>query len=438
MASPPSGKDNQNLLFKTHKPHFFKVVLDNALRDRKLEIPKEFVRKYGNDLPSSVVLNVPTGAKWKVELFKCDGEIWFRNGWQEFAEYYSLAHSYFIVFEYDQHSNCHFNVLILDKSATEIDYPVNYNGDDEEINNLEKAENGSPHKKTKIEKPTTKFEPKRGDAEKPRKRKKFKKAVLKAQKLAHDEKEVLLQKARMVFYSKNPFFMVAMQSSYVHKGERLHISSSFAKRHLNEKHGDGTLKVMDGRTWSIRYHVETSRGRPRVLVYSGWNKFSRENHLEVGDVCVFELTNPAATTMNVTILRYSKNANSNPSLGNKKLKHEEETSNCQQFNRWASFQNDSSRYPFFKVVIQPCNLRSPLNIPMKFVIEHTKQTTEDVILQIENRRWPVKLLSYPSQSKLSAGWISFAKENSIRVGNVCIFELINSESTLFKVSIVRK
>lgn len=65
-----------------------------------------------------------------MELKKWDDEIWLQNGWQEFLEYYSLTHGFFLVFEYTKR-NCHFNVIIFDKSASEIDYPINVvtNGD---------------------------------------------------------------------------------------------------------------------------------------------------------------------------------------------------------------------------------------------------------------------------------------------------------------------
>lgn len=47
----------------------------------------------------------------------------------------------------------------------------------------------------------------------------------------------------------------------------------------------------------------------------GWNKFSQENYLEVGDVCVFELINRSAIRFNVVIFRHIKDTNSSPSLG---------------------------------------------------------------------------------------------------------------------------
>lgn len=58
-----------------------------------------------------------------------------------------------------------------------------------------------------------------------------------------------------------------------------------------------------------------------------------------------------------------------------------------------------------------------------------------MILQVGKRSWPVKLLRYPSKYVLSGGWNSFARENSLRQGDVCIFELINRNQVVMKVSI---
>ncbi|XP_050214729.1 B3 domain-containing transcription factor VRN1-like [Mercurialis annua] len=90
-------RDDGRPMFKSKIPRFFKIILDDALRDGKLYIPRKFVRLYGNNLPSSVVLKVPSGAKWKLDLVKSDGEIWFQKGWQEFVNFYSIAYRSFLV-----------------------------------------------------------------------------------------------------------------------------------------------------------------------------------------------------------------------------------------------------------------------------------------------------------------------------------------------------
>ena len=54
-------------------------------------IPKKFINKYGVELGSMAFLTIPNGTKWTMKLTKRDGEVWFQNGWREFANCYALA-----------------------------------------------------------------------------------------------------------------------------------------------------------------------------------------------------------------------------------------------------------------------------------------------------------------------------------------------------------
>lgn len=49
--------------------------------------------------------------------------MWFHEGWQNFVEFNSIDYGHFLVFRYNGNSN--FLVLLFDKTATEIQYPMN-------------------------------------------------------------------------------------------------------------------------------------------------------------------------------------------------------------------------------------------------------------------------------------------------------------------------
>ncbi|OMO62290.1 hypothetical protein COLO4_33145 [Corchorus olitorius] len=148
-------------MFKTKTPHFFKVILDETIRERKLGIPKRLGRKYGNQLPSPVHLEVPSGQVWKVELTKSDSKVWLQKGWQQFAEHYSLQSGHFVVFRYK--GNARFDVVIFDTTATEIEYPcVSCEEEDALLEECKKREGKSvepclqPQKKMKFHSPNNK------------------------------------------------------------------------------------------------------------------------------------------------------------------------------------------------------------------------------------------------------------------------------------------
>jgi len=79
-----------------------------------------FAKAYGYELSTAVVLTVPTQESWKVSLVKEGYKLWFRDGWQEFMEYYSIGFAYFLLFEYE--GNSKFEVHIFDTTACEISY----------------------------------------------------------------------------------------------------------------------------------------------------------------------------------------------------------------------------------------------------------------------------------------------------------------------------
>ena len=63
-----------------------------------------------------------------------------------------------------------------------------------------------------------------------------------------------------------------------------------------------------------------------------------------------------------------------------------------------------------------------------------------VKLQVVDRLWPMKLYIYCRKYRscvVSAGWYEFVRENSLRVGDVCIFELTMTDNVVFKVHIFR-
>eukprot|EP00257_Ricinus_communis_P015497 XP_015573423.1 B3 domain-containing transcription factor VRN1-like [Ricinus communis] len=320
-------------------------------------ITRRFVRRYGNDLSTPVILKVPSGAKWEVELVKHDGEIWLQNGWQEFLKYYSLDHGFFLVFKYNQR-NYNFNVIIFDKSATEIDCPVStINGD---TNCEPKLENSESNISVKI---LSGFSPSRETRKKslrpfscspPNKKIKLQNKLkrtdfasrkrgiscqrwsldefgFKIKPLTDEEKAKTLDGATTYFKSENPFFIIAMKPTYVHPAHKLAISASFAKKYFVKQCDKATLSTVNGKTWSVEYNHDLTNGKATARLGHGWKQFACGNHLKVCDVCVFQLINHPKTTLNVVIFRCKKDSKINPSLRNSKQLKQEKSSHNSKF-----------------------------------------------------------------------------------------------------------
>ncbi|XP_058007704.1 B3 domain-containing transcription factor VRN1 isoform X1 [Hevea brasiliensis] len=286
-------------------PHFFKIILDNTIRQGKLGIPRKFVRKYGNDLSSPVILSVPSGAIWRVELLKCDGDVWLGQGWQDFSNYYSLEHGNFLVFKYE--GDCQFHVLIFNKSASEIEYPCNniYNAnpdhDELQDNKIEENEDDTSvealddqsqckkmgEKSTFLCAQSRKLMQSRCKKNEHRKVGTPTSCPIPSQALDAANK----------FITEYPSFNVVLKQYHlVHS--YVVVLPSFFLSHFERKTQNILLQIAD-RMWPVKLICPSGKG-PAVLS-AGWRVFSRENALEVGDVCVFELIK--RNVLNVSIFR---------------------------------------------------------------------------------------------------------------------------------------
>lgn len=74
-----------------------------------------------------------------------------------------------------------------------------------------------------------------------------------------------------------------------------HVPKKFAETYINKQEVEFSLRVMDGRSWFVRYKVNkklNKRGtydRTAEILNPGWRTFVKDNNVEVGDVCIFEL-----------------------------------------------------------------------------------------------------------------------------------------------------
>ncbi|XP_021274943.1 B3 domain-containing transcription factor VRN1-like [Herrania umbratica] len=111
------------------------------------------------------------------------------------------------------------------------------------------------------------------------------------------------------FRSENPSFAVVLQPSYVHK---LSVPEKFARKFFSKKLKEVILRLSNGKSWPVKYYQHSIRKLSAKLC-NGWRKFVLDNKLEVGDICVFELTEGIETSFKVTI--YGKQAIEDANLG---------------------------------------------------------------------------------------------------------------------------
>ncbi|PRQ47785.1 putative transcription factor B3-Domain family [Rosa chinensis] len=95
-------------------------------------------------------------------------------------------------------------------------------------------------------------------------------------------------------------------------------------------------------------------------------------------------------------------------------------------NHHEAANNFVSENPFFKVTLGSSHMeKSVVHVPASFAWSFIKRKKQKVMLQVTDRLWPVDLIAFkPSLASFSTGWATFVEEYSLRVGDVCIFELM--------------
>ncbi|XP_062008096.1 B3 domain-containing transcription factor VRN1-like isoform X1 [Rosa rugosa] len=495
--------------FSSTTPHFFQIILEDTCRDIKIRIPKKFVIKYGEDVSNSACLKLPSGSEWEVELTRCNGKVWFDKGWPEFSKFCSLDYGDFLVFRYE--GNSIFQVCIFDRTATEIDYPIrmpdmektDHEDEEDDDISIEILEDSPPRPKTREKSPLPcppSFKKMRSswsgkaadtmfgnDGEGLSSARGYLKGTVEATGEMHSlnksEKAQALWRAD-AFISENPHFKIVLQPSYVQQSY-LRFPVNFLKRNLIKDAGNVTLRVSNGKTWSVQFKHEKSRARLK----HGWLAFVKDNCLKVGDVCIFVLIKDNKLLFQVEFFRATSfpllpghgrgaieqvehdrsstikvesecsmncgMASINPSPLDIGKNRRSKTSGKVAQRRCSSLRvprvnlEAANKFipnnPFFKVSLGACHMeKSNVSVPTSFIRRFIKRLEKQtVMLQIKNRVWPVNLIPYAySNQRLSAklcgGWVAFAREHDLKGGDVYVFELMEMEANIvLKVHIFR-
>ncbi|KAE8662877.1 hypothetical protein F3Y22_tig00113124pilonHSYRG00281 [Hibiscus syriacus] len=90
--------------------------------------------------------------------------------------------------------------------------------------------------------------------------------------------------------SGNPVLVMVMQPSYVSEPYKMFVPSDFARKFLAMHRCNLTLCNSAGKTWPAKYYSNPDKHQA-ANIYGGWRAFVEDNHLCVGDICVFELIN---------------------------------------------------------------------------------------------------------------------------------------------------
>ncbi|KAI4375718.1 hypothetical protein MLD38_013552 [Melastoma candidum] len=366
-------------------------------------IPDNFVRKVRDELSAVSTLNVPDGSVWHIGIQKIDNKFWFHEGWQNFAEHYSIGVGYFLVFGYE--GNSIFNIYIFNLTTSEINYHSNTRH--------------NPHYSRQLN----------------------------IFKEMEDDDVAALFGSSSLSASNASLKRKAIGGSSA-AADHLTLNRGFAPMTMHNLF-NGNMHHQQQKN-ALGSHAAGMRAIPDIIVQAGGIKF-RSGEDDV------KMSSPSDQVMK-KVKKPRKKWKSDPNLPMSGTPTDSESSES-RFRFYASastrkrtvtaeererainaaktFEPDN---PFCRVVLRPSYLYRGciMYLPSCFTEKHLNGVSGFIKLQLpDGRQWQVRCLYRAGRVKLSQGWYDFCLENNLAEGDVCVFELIRARDIVLKVYLFR-
>ncbi|CAK9166405.1 unnamed protein product [Ilex paraguariensis] len=266
-------------------PEFFKIFAPD-LCSQRLRIPPAFLKNFNGDLPQKAVLKSPCKRSWWVHVNSVNQNFFFQEGWEEFVQYHSLEFGDILVFSYVGTSK--FYVSLYGKNSCKKLASLTRNdvkslplvkgnqaiGPGEFVLNQQVfcMPDKLPRTDRKADRPRHQVE------------------------MAIEENDGDLEAANKSI-STNPSFKLVLGQAYISKGI-VSIPSSFRKNYMEKVRPSATLQLSK-KSWPVKLNYRHGT----VQFCQGWLRFVKDNNLQEGDVCCFELIGRNNYVMKVFISR---------------------------------------------------------------------------------------------------------------------------------------
>ncbi|RHN77379.1 putative transcription factor B3-Domain family [Medicago truncatula] len=267
--------------------HFTQFLQTTTNFQQQLALPKTFSDNLKKKLPENVTLKGPSGVVWNIGLTTRDNTVYFVDGWQQFVNDHSLKENDFLVFKYNGESL--FEVLIFDgnsfcEKATSYFVGKCGHAQTEQGDSKKPVIEVTPVQTKKRGRP-----PKSDDSGEKLLRdlvacnKEHSEASTLDRIRKEDEKKIAES-----FTSSFPYFVKILKAGNVGGSRTLRIPYHFSAAHLPDFKIEVTLRNSKGKCWTVN-SVPCAKGKIIHSFCGGWMAFVRDNGVNFGDTCIFEL-----------------------------------------------------------------------------------------------------------------------------------------------------
>ncbi|XP_074348119.1 B3 domain-containing protein REM5-like [Apium graveolens] len=238
---------------------------------------------------------------------------------------------------------------------------------------------------------------------------------------------------------KTPSFMKIMLED---SSKKLMIPPKFVRLHR------GTLDrkcILRPTGTQDSWPVGTKQINKLLYFKKGWEKFVQHHCLRFGDLLVFRYAQDHEFYVDmfdksccnkepVTSRNVGSQKETTPILPNQGKKADLITLAIDPAEEFMA----SSEFPAFSKIVKSAYMKFGVYMPVdrvfakKFLIDSTRE----VKIEVSGKTWSVGLaLAGGFSCRLSRGWASLATENTLKAGDVCVFQLIDTEDFTLKLSI---
>uniref|UniRef100_A0A0D9Y112 TF-B3 domain-containing protein n=1 Tax=Leersia perrieri TaxID=77586 RepID=A0A0D9Y112_9ORYZ len=462
---------------------FFKILTEDC--SHGISIPEKVAERLSGEITKGFNLKAPSGKTWCVGIEKVADELLLMSGWEDFAKAHELQENDLLFFSCKGNSNgiCSFDVLIFDASGceklscffiskkysyickhfnnTDSQNAEQYLSSDCEDTNTPPYLLGSPHKDSTSKKLSgkTKTNPSTSTGKEPEdpnsSRCHVKHEMIEEEESDDDEHtddehddysysrfaSYLNSKERKQIFSLvslqpgNPVFVTVLKTANIRRKSLLVVPSGFADEHLDSRSHEIVLIIPNKKEkWYVKYyHGNNTRG----FICHRWFKFIRENRLQDGYICIFELMKGAKrVTMTVHVIGKVDNRNVCGALYDAGEVMADK--GCESCSKWQEHyyreHTDGSRICFFRLMTGDFAHR--VSIPEKFAKNFNGQIIKGFNLKaFSGGTWHVDVEKVADEMFLVSGWEDFAKAHELKENDLLFFTCNGKGSCSFDVLI---
>ncbi|KAJ7963964.1 B3 domain-containing protein [Quillaja saponaria] len=252
---------------ESRSTHFFKILLPFTIEEKKLRIPEKFIHEFGDKLSDIVTLSDPNCRQWKVG----------RPYHHKSKAFTKLPDRRTLRKNYNPPTKSSFGKKRKRSAKTSESEHGDSDTSENEFKDKQEEEHVDCHLATKC-------------CSKSYKKK----------RVSEDDRDKVISAADD-YKTTNPSFKVVLKPHNIYNSF-VYVPAGFGLKYFKHESINVVLLTSKGRKWQARCFYREGSGCGRSIG-KGFAQFSRDNNLEEGDVCVFELIDKKKFMLEVTIFR---------------------------------------------------------------------------------------------------------------------------------------